>query len=150
MYPCSKGTLWIGEVRCHGGGGWSESSRTLSVKSLTSEQRNSCLFFQLLLLFFGERCLILLTKCSVTAQTSGQIKEEREGGGVGVGGEGVSKGKGWEGGWQETLFLQFLVLLLYEKKQNVDVDVDVKLNSVSCSTKKKRASAVRKEKLVTK
>lgn len=57
------------------------------MKSLTSEQRNSCLFFQLLLLFFGESCLILLTECSVTAGP--QIKEEREGGE-----RGKSEGKG--------------------------------------------------------
>lgn len=51
----------------HGGGDWTESSRSLQVKSLTSEQRNSCLFFQLLLLLFRKSCLSLLAECSVTA-----------------------------------------------------------------------------------
>lgn len=115
MYPCSEGTLWIGEARCHGGGGWPESSRTLSVKSLTSEQRNSCLFFQLLLLFFGESCLILLTKCSVTAQTLGQIKKEREGGGSGGWGGGYLRGKGGREADRKPCFLQFKD---YHEEQN--------------------------------
>lgn len=42
-----------------------ESGRRLSVKNVTSDQWNSSLFFQLLLLFFGASCFIL--ECSVTA-----------------------------------------------------------------------------------
>lgn len=62
----------------HGGGDWTESSRSLQVKSLTSEQRNSCLFFQLLLLLFRKSCLSLLAECSVTA---GPLDRWKMGGG---------------------------------------------------------------------
>lgn len=47
-----------------------ETERTLGAekkKNVTSGERNSFLFFQLLLLFFRESRLILLTECSVTA-----------------------------------------------------------------------------------
>jgi len=69
-----------GDIReGHGVKNWTKSSRTLQVKSVTSVQRNSCLFFQFLLLFFRVSRLILLASWVLChCQTSGPIKEERK------------------------------------------------------------------------
>lgn len=80
----------------HGGGDWTESSRTLQVKGITSERRNSCLFFQRLLLFFRESPLFF----SPSAPSLPDLRTDK--GGEGGGEEGdrkrVSEQRQREGG----------------------------------------------------
>lgn len=60
------------------GVGWGGGCRTL--QHVTSEPRNSCLFFQLLLLFFREHSFTLLTE-KVSGQREEGGGESEEGGG---------------------------------------------------------------------